>query len=71
MEYRSELWRWEERKELEKIIMDYVRWIFKLDFCHTPRYLTTREMGLDKLKIVWGLRARRYEKNIKDMGKYR
>lgn len=60
MEYRAELWRWEERKELKKIMMDYMRWIFKLDFC-TPRYLITRETGLGKLKIGWGLRARRYE----------
>lgn len=50
MEYGSKLWEWEERKELEKIMMDYVRWIFKLDF-YIPRYLITREPGLDRLKI--------------------
>jgi len=45
-----ELWRWEERTELEKIMMDYIRWIFRLDFC-TPRYIMNREIGLEKLKI--------------------
>lgn len=72
MEYGSELWGWEEKKELEKIMMDYVRWIFNLDFYarrrhRTPNYLITRETGLDKLKIWWRLRARRYERKIKDM----
>lgn len=33
-----EIWGWGERKELEKIMLDYVRWIFKIDFC-TPRYI--------------------------------
>lgn len=45
-------------------MMDYVRWIFRLEFC-TPRYLITREIGLDKLKIEWSLKARRYEMKIK------
>ena len=45
-----ELWGWEEKGELEKIIMlDYVdyKWIFKLDVC-TPRCVIMRE--LDRLK---------------------
>lgn len=42
MSYGAELWGWEERKELEKVMLDYVRWVFKLDFC-TPRYVITRE----------------------------
>jgi len=28
MAYRVELWGWEEKGELEKIILDYIRWIF-------------------------------------------
>ena len=31
--YGMKLWSWEEKSELKKIILDYVRWIFKLDFC--------------------------------------
>lgn len=38
MEYVVEIWGWEEREELEKGIMDYVRWVFRLDFC-TPIYI--------------------------------
>lgn len=31
-------------------MLDYVRWVFRLDFC-TPRYIITRELGLDRLRI--------------------
>lgn len=31
-------------KELEEVIMDYVRWVFRLDFC-TPRYIVLSEMN--------------------------
>jgi len=58
--YGVKLWSWEEKSELKKIILDYVRWIFKLDFC-TPRYVIMRELVMDKLKVGWGLRARKYE----------
>jgi len=39
-----------EKEELKKIMMDYVRWIFRLDYC-TPRYVITRELRMNKLKI--------------------
>jgi len=45
-----ELWGGMEKEELEKIMMDYVRWIFRLDYC-VPRYVIIRELGMDKLKI--------------------
>lgn len=63
--YGVEIWGWEEKEELEKILLDYIRWIFKLDFC-TPRYIISRELGIEKLKIRWGIRARRYEEKIKE-----
>lgn len=50
MEYGVELWEWEEKRKLKKIKMDYIRWILGLDFC-SPRYLITRELGIEKLKI--------------------
>lgn len=53
MEHGVELWGWEEKKNLEKVMMDYIRWCFRLDFC-TPRYLITRDLGIEKLKIRWG-----------------
>lgn len=32
MSYGVEIWGWEEKKELEKVMLDNVRWIFRLDF---------------------------------------
>lgn len=62
------VWRygWEEKKELEKVMLDYVRWAFRLDFC-TPRYLIMREIGLKKQKIRWGIRAKRFEEKVKEL----
>lgn len=57
------LWGWEERKELEKVMIDYIRWLCNLDFC-TPRYVITRKLVMDKLKIKWGIRLIRYKKRI-------
>jgi len=47
-EYGVEIWGWEEKPDLEKIMYDYVRWMFGIEFC-TPRYLISRELGLLKL----------------------
>jgi len=34
MSYGVEMiWGWVEREELEKIMLDYVRWMFRLNFC--------------------------------------
>lgn len=49
MTYKVEVLEWKEKK-LEKVMLDYVRWIFKLDFC-APRYLILKELDLDKLKL--------------------
>ena len=46
--------------------MDYTRWLYSLDFC-TPRYIVRRELGKEKLKIRWGIRARKFEEKIKEM----
>lgn len=50
MTYGTEIWGWVERDNLEKVMLDYVRWIFNLDFC-TPRYLIVRELVMDKLRV--------------------
>lgn len=51
---RNDIWsrdlRMGKKKELEKIMIDYIRWIFNLDFC-TPRYIVRRELDIEKLKI--------------------
>jgi len=52
---------WEEKEELEKIMMDYIRWMFNLDFC--TRYLIMKELLMDKLRV--GIRAKRFERKIK------
>lgn len=51
MEHGVEIWEWEEKKELEKIMSDYTRWLFNLDFC-TPRYTIMRELCMNKLRVV-------------------
>jgi len=63
--YRVELWEWVEREKLEKIMMDYVGWLFRLDYC-TPRYVITREIGMNKLRIGWSIRVKRFEERIKN-----
>jgi len=65
MAYGVEIWGWEEKKDLKKVMLDYIRWIYKIDFC-TPRYVITRELCIDKLKIGWGIRALNYEDRIKN-----
>lgn len=70
MEYGVEIWGWKEKKILERIMLDYVRWCFRLEFC-TLRYLITRKLGLERLKIRWGIRTRKYEVKIKDIDKDR
>jgi len=65
--YGVEIWGWKEREELEKIMLDYVRWLFKLDFC-TPRYIIYRKIGMEKLRIGWSIRAKRYEDRSKAWG---
>jgi len=45
-----------------------IRWIFKLDFC-TSRYLIIKELGkelgLEKLKVIWRIRALKFEEKIR------
>lgn len=64
MTYGIEIWSWKEKTKLEKIMLDYVRWIFKRGFC-IFRYMITRELGLEKLKVDWRIRANRNEIRVK------
>jgi len=64
MEYGVEIWGWEEKVELERIMNDYIRWLFGLEFC-TPRYLISRELGMVKLSVGWGIRAMRFEERVR------
>jgi len=38
MEYKPEIWEWKEIEDLEKIMFDYVRWIFGLELCTIHNY---------------------------------
>jgi len=49
MKYGVEVWGWCKKSELEKIMLDYIRWVFRLDFC-TSRYIILKELGIKKLK---------------------
>lgn len=40
-------WKYGDGEELEKIWMDYIRWVFNLDFC--TRYIIRRELGIERL----------------------
>lgn len=66
MEQGIELWGWEERKELEKVMIDYFRQVLRIDFC-TLRYLVKKELGLEKLKVRSGIKARKYEGKVRNM----
>lgn len=44
MEYGVEIWRWEKKKELKKLMLDYARSVFRIDFC-TPRYFVRKEFA--------------------------
>lgn len=44
-------------------MMDYIKWMFKIDF-YAPRYIITRELGMEILKIGWGKRSYRFEGKI-------
>lgn len=70
MAYGCEIWGWRERKELEKVQLDYFRWVLRLDFC-TPRHLIYAETKIEKLKIGWGGRAIRFEEKVSKLGEER
>ena len=63
MAYGAEIWGWAEKKELEKIQLDYYRWILRLDFC-TPRYLIEKETDIERMCLDWAMRALNYEQTI-------
>lgn len=70
MEYGVEIWKYQEMKELEKIKIDYYRWVLGLDFC-TPRYIVYKETGNMKLKVEWAIRSLRYEYRLQRLDKER
>lgn len=65
--YGCEIWGWKERKELEKVQVDYFRWVMKLEFC-TPRYIIYREACVNKMKKEWARRAVKFEEKIGKLG---
>jgi len=39
--------------------------MFRLDYC-TPRYVITRKIDMNKLKIGWGIRTKRFEERVRN-----
>ena len=66
MSYGAEIWGWVEKKELEKIQLDYYRWVLRLDF-NTPRYIIYKETGINKLQMEWAIRAWKFERKIEKL----
>lgn len=56
MVYGVEIWGWKVREELERIWINYVRLVFRLEFC-TPKYIMMRELCIKKLNLRLGSRA--------------
>ena len=70
MAYGFEVWGWAERKELERVHADYIRWTLKLEFC-TPRYILYKETNIRKLSEIWSKRSMKYELEIENHGEDR
>jgi len=65
--YGAEVWGWREREELEIIQKEYVKWSLGFDPC-TPDYIVYKELGIDKIRIVAGCRAIKFEeKTMKEV----
>jgi len=46
MTYSVEIWGWEEKENLEKVMLDYTRWLFRLGFAYgygIGRWLRTKK----------------------------
>ncbi|KYN16038.1 hypothetical protein ALC57_11722 [Trachymyrmex cornetzi] len=41
-------------------MLDYVRWIFNIEFC-TPRYVIMRRLAMDKLRIGYNGRYKKFD----------
>ena len=61
--YGAEFWGWTKRNELEKIQLDYLRWILKSKF-QMPKYLILKETDSRKWEIDWRKRAIKFEEKI-------
>ena len=56
--------------DFEKIQLDYVRWVLRMDFC-TPRYIVYEETDTWKTRTDWVKRAIKYEEKIYELEDYR
>jgi len=63
-----EMWGWEKRGSLEKIMLDYVRWIFKNRVLHSD-ICDNEGISYGQIKGRWNkgwrIRAMRYERRLK------
>lgn len=64
MLFRAEIWGWEERKELEKLQNCYIKWTLQLDG-HTLEYALLHETKREKIGIISGDRALKYDAKLR------
>ena len=62
MKYAVEICGWEEKRNLGKIMLDYVRWIFNIEFCIL--ICDNERISYEQIKDRLG-KAVRYERRIK------
>lgn len=54
----------DRKNGIRKDVAEPCKMVIQVRIC-TPRYLATKELGMEKLRIGWGIRAKRYEDRIK------
>lgn len=63
MSYGVYIWGLGERRELERIQLEYYRLVMRLDFC-TPGYVTLKETDTRGMWVDWAIRAFKFEERI-------
>jgi len=63
MSYGVEIWRWKERKRMERLQERYLRWILGVEG-RTPGYLIREEVKREKLRIRARKRAWKFEERL-------
>lgn len=64
MQYAAEIWGWQNWKELEKIQACYMKQTLHLDK-FTPEYALNNETNREKIGIISGERAIKYDAKLR------
>ena len=63
MRYEAEIWRWNEREEVEKVQQKYLRWCLKVDGT-TPTHVIRKETRVEKISIKAAARPVNFEEKL-------